>query len=128
MPPAAGDHGGGERVREHDRRAQVDVEGAVDLLDGEGLQGPGGGQGGVGDEDVDVAGVRREALDGGALAEVDRQRARAELGGERLEHVGAPSGQDQRGAACAQRPCDRVADAAGGAGEQHGGAGDLHDL
>jgi hypothetical protein len=39
---------------QHDRRAQIDVEGAVDLVDVEAQQVAGGGQRRVGDEHIDV--------------------------------------------------------------------------
>ena len=83
---------------------------------------------GVGDEDVDGSGFVDQAPDLGTVAEIDGQCARTELGGERVEHVGAPAGHDQLAAAGGDSARDRVADAARGAGEQHGGAGDLHDV
>ena len=129
MPAAALQHRRQQRVRQRDRRAQVDVERAVDLLDREATPGaPTPGSAGVGDQDVDLAGLADAGARPRPVAEVDGQRARVELGGERLEHVGAPPGEDQLGAAPVQRAGDRVADAAGGAGEQDGGAGDLHEL
>ena len=88
----------------------------------------GGGQGGVCHEDVDLAGVGSEAGDLATVGEVDGQRAGARLRGQRLEHVAAPAGQDQVRATGPQGSGDRLSDAACGAGEKDGGAGDLHEL
>ena len=67
MAAAALDHARHERARELDRRAQVDVEGAVDLLGGEVDDRPAGRERRVGDEHVDRA---------GALGQLRRSRAR----------------------------------------------------
>ena len=91
-----------ELVCEHDRRAQVDVERAVDLLDRERLQRSRGGKGGVGDQDVHLAGFAQQPRDLRALGEVHRKSATAELARERFQHLGAPTRQDQLGAA----PCE----------------------
>ena len=113
---------------EDDRRAQVHLERPVDLLDREGVERPRGRQGRVGDQDVDVAGLGHEPGHLGTLGEVDGQGAPAQLGGQRLEHVASPAGQDQLRAAPGEGPGDRVADAARGACEEDRGARDLHEL
>jgi hypothetical protein len=114
-------------MRERDWSAQVDVERAVDLLHRERLQPPGAGQRRVGYQDVDLACLGDETVDGGPIAQVNRECARAvERGGERPQHVRAPSCEDQLAAALVQGAGDRLTEAAGGAGEQDGGAGDLH--
>jgi hypothetical protein len=58
-----------------------------------------------------VARFGEQALDLGGLLEVDGERARAQLLGERLEHVGAPPGQYELHAAAMQRTGDRMPDA-----------------
>ena len=128
VPAAARGHRRREHARHDDRGAQVDVERAVDLLEAEALERPRAREGRVGDEDVDVAGLAEQAIDLGGIAEIDGERASVELGGQGLEHVGAPAREDQLGAVPVQLAGDRVADAAGGAGEQDGGAGDLHEV
>ena len=86
------------------------------------------GQRGVGDEDVDVARlVERAGRRAAAVGRGRRRGAAADLRGERLEHLGAPAGEDElsrRGRE--QRAGDGVADAAGGAGEQDAWAAEVH--
>jgi hypothetical protein len=82
-------------VGEDDRSAQVDLDRAVDLLERERVQGAGSRQGGVGDQDVDVSGLADQALQLGTGAEVNGERACAELGGQPLQHLAAAAGQDQ---------------------------------
>ncbi len=86
------------------------------------------GKRGVGDENVHVAGFADQPCHLGALGEVDRQRTAAELGSERVEHVRAPTRQDQLRAAPREGACDRLADTPGGAGQQNCRARDLHQL
>src|SRR5690242_3177285 len=94
-------------------RTQVHLQRAVDLLIGVLQQRSGARHGRVGDEEVDVAGFGEQALDLGGLLEVDRERARSQLVGERLEHVRAPPGQYELHAASVQRAGDRMPDASG---------------
>ena len=93
---ALGHAGDGGLGQEH-RRAEVDVEHAVDLLGRVLLDAAAARHGRVGDEDVRGAsllvGKPRDRL---AIREVAGHRASAELRGERLEHAGAPPGQDER--------------------------------
>ena len=60
MARAALQHPGYERAGELHRRAQVDVDRAIDLVGGEVIHPAGGGQAGVGYEDVDVARLGRQ--------------------------------------------------------------------
>lgn len=90
---------GRERVREPNGRAQVDGQRGVDLLRGKLVQASGGGQRGVGHQHVDLAGLLEEDFDRRGVAEVGGQRAPAHRGGQTLEHVGAPAGEHERGAA-----------------------------
>ena len=77
---------------------------------------PGRRQRGVGDEDVHLARLADAAASTSrALGQVDRERAAAELRGQRLEHVGAATRQDQLRAAPGERARDRLADAPCGA-------------
>ena len=87
------------------------------------------GQRGVGHEDVHLSRLGDQARDLRALARgrppSPSRRARSASGraGRR-----ASTGEGQLGAAGAQRARDRVTDAPRGAGEQHRGALDLHEL
>ncbi len=87
MAGAALRHSLRQQAREHDRRAQVDVERAVDLLDAEVVDHAARRQACVRDEDLDVPDLLGEARDGIAVREVDGERTPAELLRERLEHV-----------------------------------------
>ena len=107
-------------MRKQHRRAQVDIERAIDLIAREALEPSRRGYAGVGDQDVDLSGLLEEAIDLGGVAEIDGERARLELLGERLEHVGSPTGEDQLSAEVTQRPRDRLAQAAAGARDEHG--------
>ena len=89
------------------------------VLDREAVERPLAGHAGVGDQHVDVAGLARS---GGrprrGSARSHGHRPRAELGRERLEHVRTTARQDEARAARGERPRDRVAEPAGGAGEE----------
>ena len=121
-PRPALEHPRQQRVREHDRRAQVDVERAVDLLHRERLEPARRRNPGVGDQDVHLAGLRGQPRDLRGSAERSAgERARVQLRGERLEHD-RPRATGERSAAApraASAAGDRLADAARGAGEQH---------
>ena len=114
-------------VREQHRRAQVDGQRAVDLLGENEFSRPLPGQPGVGDEHVDLARLGEQPRRRVGLGEVGDDRAPAELGRQRLEHVGAPPGQRQharRARASAAR--DRLPEPAGRAGQQDPRAVELH--
>ena len=74
----------------------------------------------------DLTRVLHQTLDIVGDGQVDGERTTAAFGGERFEHVGAPAGQDQVRTAAGKGPGDGVADATGGAGQQHCGARNLH--
>ena len=84
LAAAALDHRGREPPREHDRRAQVHLEHAVDLVLVELQQRARAGQPGVGHQHVDVAGRVGQPLDRRAVGEVARHRLGAQLGRQRL--------------------------------------------
>ena len=123
---AARDHRLRQRARQHHRGAQVHRQRAIDLLDAERRQQARTGQPRVGDERVDVGALVRQALDRLRVGEVDGQRARARLGGEWLEDLGAPPGEHELGAGRAQAPRDGMAQTARRAGEQDGPPGEVH--
>ncbi len=110
---------------ERDHRAEVDLQHAVDLLGAQVREEPAGRQRGVGDQDVELAGLADEGLDLLAPAEVPDGGLRAELGGERLEHVGATAGDHELSAAGRAGTGDRLADPTGGAGDEHPSAEQL---
>ena len=83
---------------------------------------PDAGSARVGDEHVDVRALARQALHRVGVGEVDRQRARRRLGGQRLEDLGAPPGEHELGAGRAQAARDGVAEPTGRAGEQNAAA------
>ena len=87
---------------------------------------PAGRQARVGDEDIDVRVVARQALDRGQVGEIDRHGRRAGLGRERLEHLGTAAGEHQPRALGVQAARDRVAEPARRAGEQDGPPGEVH--
>jgi hypothetical protein len=118
---AALDHAGHERAGELERCPEVDVERAVDLLGGELGDGPAGRERGVGHQHVDGAGALGERGHAAGLGQVSRQRQRtpAERGGDLVELVRAPAADQQSRAASVERAGDRLADAAGRAGEEH---------
>ena len=99
-PRAALDHAARtSSAGEQHRRAQVDVERAVDLLDGERLdRGRWPGSAALATRTSTGAGVLRPAASTRvAVGEVARRaRAPPSLGGQRLEHVGAAAGEHQR--------------------------------
>jgi hypothetical protein len=66
-------------VGEQHRRAQVDVERAVDLLGREGVQLAAPGQPGIGDQHVDLADGSDQAVDVAALGEADVVRLQRRL-------------------------------------------------
>jgi hypothetical protein len=77
------DHARGELAREDHRRTQVDRERAVDLLDGERGELAAARKPGVGHQHVDLRAFARQPQYCRGVGEVDRQRARLRLGGER---------------------------------------------
>ncbi len=126
MARAPRGHALAEQAAEHHRRAQVDVQRAVDLLDAEVQERAGGGHARVGHEDVGAGGLVRQALHRVGIGEVDGEHAAAGLRRQRLEHVGAPAGQDERRARAGETARDRVADATRRAGDEGRAAGDVH--
>jgi hypothetical protein len=126
VPAAAGGHPRRHGVGEHDRHAQVDVERPVDLVDGEGLDRARGGQRGVGHEHVGVAGLVDQPVHLGGLGEVDGEHAGRQLGRQRLENLGPPTGEHERRATPGEGPRDGLAEPSGGAGDEDGPAGKLH--
>ena len=98
---------------------RLTVERAVDLLHREGLERSRRRQRGVGDQDVDLAGLAGQALDLAGLAQVDRparvRRARRRAARARPRAVRSGSACRRAG----ERASDRLPDAAGGAGEKH---------
>ncbi len=86
------------------------------------------GDPGVGQQHVRAGRLLGQARERAAVAEIDRERARAELAGERLEQLRPAAREDELRAGLAEGPREGLPDAAGGAREQHRGAGDLHEL
>jgi hypothetical protein len=70
-----------------------------------------------------MAGFGEQPLDLLGLFEIDCDRPRPELLGERLEDVDASSGEDELDAAAVQGTRDRVADTPGGACQKGCSAG-----
>jgi hypothetical protein len=126
---------GAEQVRQRrldrvDRAEPVDARHLLDVLDrllGDALV---VGEPGVGDEEVDAAGLAREALDRrldlGAVADVDAAEHDVGAGqgvGEGLELLGRPREQADGRAAGGEPLGQRAADAARGARHERPGAG-----
>ena len=128
MAVAARGHRRREVAREHDRRAQVDVERAVDLVRPEGVDPAAGGQRRVGHEHVDLARPARQRRDLLAIGQVGDEHLdpRAQIAGQALEHVGLAPADQHRRAAGVQPPRDRDPDPARRAGDQRPGAGYVH--
>ena len=122
----ARDHRSHQPVGEDDRRAHVDGERPVDLLDRVGVERSRRGQGRVSDQHVHLARLLQQALHLPGLGQVHGQRARPELRGQWLEYLCAPPGEHELPAALAQRARDRVAQPAGRACQQHPCSRDLH--
>ena len=125
---AANEHPRQQRPRELDRRSQVHVERAIDLLGREAVDGAAGRKRRVRDEHVDRAralGERGRAL---GVREVRGQAhgPPAELGADLLQHVLAPGAQEHARAACVECPRDRATNPARGPGEEDGRAVKLH--
>ena len=117
---------GASAAGERDRRAQVDLEHAVDLLLGQlGQRARCRAAPALATSTSTSPASSTQPLDGLAVGEVARERAAAELGGERLEHVGAAAGEVEARAARGERAGDRVADAAGRAGQQDAAADEV---
>src|SRR5579875_2311411 len=119
MALAAGDHPRHERPGEGDRRAQVDLQHAVDLLLLELHQPAGGGQRRVGHQHVDLPRLGHQPLQLGPVGEVTHHRPCPQPPRQRLEHLGAAAAQHQAGAVRGERLGDRATQAAGRAGDQH---------
>jgi hypothetical protein len=102
-----------ERLREQHRALEVDAQGSLQLLGGEVLHPPGGGQAGVGDEDLGAGGGGRELLAG-------------QFAGELFQRLLLAGAQQQGRAATGERAGDRPAEAPGGAGEECGAARKIH--
>jgi small-conductance mechanosensitive channel len=121
LAAAALDHPRRERVGEDDRRAQVDVEHAVDLLDGVGVERPGPRERRVRDEHVHVAGLPGQPLDVRAVGEVDDHRLGADRLREQIERLALAPGQHEPRAARGEVAGDRLPEPAGRPGEEHAG-------
>jgi hypothetical protein len=60
------------------------------------------------------------------IPELTGERSASDLGRERLEHVGAAAGQHEIGSVVREGTRNRVADPAGGAGQEHVPADEIH--
>ena len=116
------EHARHQRVSHVDRRAEVDVDHAVDLLTRCTRSSlPGARQPGVRHEHVDLARLPRRS---GAPGRRRRGRARVrfdpvtQLRDEPVQHLGPAPGQDQVRAARVQRAGDRVTQSPGGARQE----------
>jgi hypothetical protein len=116
-------------VRHVNRRLEVDVQCAVELLLGVVVEAPAAGQRVVGHEDVDPAGTLDEVAGGGDRLEVGGQRLgtlAAELLHSLVQHLLAPPAEQQVCPALVEGEGDGTADAPGCASEQNPGFRDLH--
>jgi hypothetical protein len=97
---------------------QVDGEGAGHLL-GRVLQELAGrGERGVGDEQVDGAGLRHQPLNVGEVLELSRHRGGTQLLGQRLEDVEPTPAEHQLGTLRGQPPGDGLPEASGRPGDE----------
>ena len=122
-------HRRSHRLRQQHRRLEVDPQRPLHLLGAEVLHQAGAGQAGVGDQDVDVGCVGGELLGGAGLGQVRGRRPMAfpwQLGGEALQLLGLAGAEDQHGAALGEGLGDRPPEAAGGAGQKHAAAREVH--
>src|SRR5215211_93964 len=124
-------HPGKDLVGEPNRRLEVDPQHPAQFLGAEVLQPARAGEAGVGDQDVDRAGVGGEPRGGVGVGEVGDHspvpiagQAARELV-ERLRLAGA---EHERGPAAGQRGRDRTAQAAGRTAQQHRLRGQLHGI
>ena len=129
MPGSALEHPGKNAAGGLNRRLEVDAEGPGQIVFREPLEAAVGREARVGDQRVDRLCLGGQARGGSVLGEVGDDRAMA-FAGQRLrepfelvapsgaEHEARPSGRENLG--------DRVAQAAGGAGEEHALAAKLH--
>ena len=126
MSRASGGHPRPQMLGKDDRRAQVHVERAVDLLLAVVVEAPGGGQRGVGHQHVDLAGTLGEPPDVPPIGEVGLHDLASDLARQILEHLDPAPGEDELRAPLGQRARDRVAEATGRAGQQRALARELH--
>jgi hypothetical protein len=122
-------HRRGERLGQHHRGLEVDPDRAGQLLRAEVLQPAGGGQPGVGEKDVDLAGVGGELQRRARLGEVGGHHPvplSRQLGSEGLQCLGLTSTQRQRRTSLGERLRNRPAEAASGAREECCTAGKFH--
>src|SRR5581483_8967896 len=106
-------------LRDEKEAAQIDADLQVEVLPGQILDGAGDSDAGRVHEHVEPA-VSLEVLGDGAcaLAGVGRDRRRAELGGRRLDLLGAPRDERQLEALLPQHAGDRQSDARRAAGDE----------
>ena len=130
-PRPAAEHPGKGRVRECQRRDQVELEGAQGLLNGHGVKLAEWVAAGVVGQQVDAAvfplDVPYQGLGGAGLGQVggDEGHVRAfggQLGSDRLKVGGRSAGQHDMAALAGDLCRDQRPDAAGGTGDQGGAA------
>ena len=121
----------GDRASHQDRGLEVDPDRSLHLLRAEVLEPAAGGQGGVGNQAIDIAGALHQLLGRPRLRQVGDERAMP-VGstGKRLrqsiELLCLAGAQDEHGAVTGELIGDRSTDTPGGAAEQHRLALEFH--
>jgi hypothetical protein len=115
------DHRRRKRLCEDQAGAEVDVDGAVEVLDLEGGEASAGGDAGVRDEDVDLACLGRQALWFSDLRKVrDDDPRLTQLLGEPVEGLLVARRQHEFCAGLVKPSSDVRSESRGSAGEQNG--------
>ena len=119
-------HSFSDHPRHHHWGPKVHLEGSIDFVDREVEEVSGCGQRGVGDQYVDIGVGRYQRVQLFPVREIGGGDDGARLGGQALEHVGAPTAHNQPRTGQTEITSDCLADPACGSCQENGLALDMH--